>query len=329
MNGFVLFGDGCGHTQVPNIFLDKYMPGANGEYVKIYLYLLRCLSSDTQELSVTLIADKFDRTEGDVDRALRYWEKMHLLKLEYDADKNLTGVRLLDGTETECPGTEVPARAQEGLSDDDFRQLVFVCEQYLGRPLSSTEVEKITAVHDSLGFPPELIEYLVEYCVSGGHKSMRYIEATAAAWKEAGITTLDDARQRTSVYNSAYFKILKSFGITGRGPVEAEIRYMDKWLHEEHFPLELVTEACNRTVAQISRPSFAYADKILSSWKASGVQKTEDLDRVLKKSGARGDGRQAGSEGQNRPRQSSPDKFHNFSERDYDYGQLEKALVNK
>ena len=53
----------------------------NGEYVKIYLYLLRCLKSDSQELSIPLIADKFEHTETDVRRALKYWEKMKLLKL--------------------------------------------------------------------------------------------------------------------------------------------------------------------------------------------------------------------------------------------------------
>ncbi len=28
-------------TLIPNRFLDEYMPRANGEFVKIYLYLLR------------------------------------------------------------------------------------------------------------------------------------------------------------------------------------------------------------------------------------------------------------------------------------------------
>ena len=77
MSGFVLHGDGdYGHTLVPNLFLDNYMPEANGEYVKIYLYLLRCLKSDTQELSIELIANKFENTESDVRRALKYWERM-------------------------------------------------------------------------------------------------------------------------------------------------------------------------------------------------------------------------------------------------------------
>ena len=33
--------DGRQVTCVPNAFIDRYMRDANGEYVKVYLYLLR------------------------------------------------------------------------------------------------------------------------------------------------------------------------------------------------------------------------------------------------------------------------------------------------
>ena len=72
MTHFQLHGPaGGGHTLVSDLFLDEYMPSANGEYVKVYLYLLRCLKSDVQDLSISLIADKFEHTENDVRRALK------------------------------------------------------------------------------------------------------------------------------------------------------------------------------------------------------------------------------------------------------------------
>ena len=119
MSGFVLHGDGDhGHTLVPNLFLDNYMPEANGEYVKIYLYLLRCLKSDTQELSIELIANKFENTESDVRRALKYWERMKLLKLQYDNSQNLTGIQIVNEpeagnvkTETQTPVASQSAAA--------------------------------------------------------------------------------------------------------------------------------------------------------------------------------------------------------------------------
>ena len=60
-------------------FIDNYMPEANGEYVKVYLLLLRCQASPDRELTVSGIADILDDTEKDVIRALIYWKKQGLM----------------------------------------------------------------------------------------------------------------------------------------------------------------------------------------------------------------------------------------------------------
>ena len=62
-------------TIVPNQFIDRFMPSANGEFVKVYLYLLRCIHSHASNCTISEIADKFNNTEMDIQRALRYWQK--------------------------------------------------------------------------------------------------------------------------------------------------------------------------------------------------------------------------------------------------------------
>ena len=63
-------------TLVENEFIDKYMAEANGEYVKVYLLLLRYKCDPSVNLGVSEIADILDCTEKDVNRALDYWTKM-------------------------------------------------------------------------------------------------------------------------------------------------------------------------------------------------------------------------------------------------------------
>ena len=63
------------YTFISNVFLDFYMPSANGEFVKIYLYLLRHASQTKTLLDFTSVADALNCTEADIQRALRYWEK--------------------------------------------------------------------------------------------------------------------------------------------------------------------------------------------------------------------------------------------------------------
>jgi len=90
-------------TTVSNIFIDEYMRDANDAQIKIYLYLIRMLNANLP-FSVSDIADKFNHTEKDIQRALRYWEKMHLLRLEYDEDKSISGIYFLDSSD--APGQE-------------------------------------------------------------------------------------------------------------------------------------------------------------------------------------------------------------------------------
>ena len=96
MSRFKIYQENCSDvTVVSNLFIDEYMKDANDAQLKIYLYLLRVMGAG-HSTSVSDIADQFNHTEKDVVRALKYWEKNHLLTLEYDDTKNLSGIRLLD-----------------------------------------------------------------------------------------------------------------------------------------------------------------------------------------------------------------------------------------
>ena len=53
---------GRGTTAVSNVFIDEYMADANDAQLKVYLYLLRKLSSG-RPTTVMDIADKFNHTE--------------------------------------------------------------------------------------------------------------------------------------------------------------------------------------------------------------------------------------------------------------------------
>ena len=69
-------------TMISNVFIDEYMPEAHGDYVKVYLYLLRHLYAPVPDLSVTSMAEHFDNTEKDILKAIQYWERQGLLKTE-------------------------------------------------------------------------------------------------------------------------------------------------------------------------------------------------------------------------------------------------------
>lgn len=92
-------------TVVSNLFIDEYMKDANDAQLKVYFYLLRMLNAD-QAISVSGIADKFNHTEKDVIRALKYWEKKQILDLDFDENKALVGIHLRDLSAQATPASQ-------------------------------------------------------------------------------------------------------------------------------------------------------------------------------------------------------------------------------
>ena len=73
--------------------------------------------------------------------------------------------------------------------------------KYIGAPLSPTDVRTILYIRETLGMSGELIEYLVEYCVSNQHTSLRYMEKVAINWTEQGISTVDEYKDASTLYS--------------------------------------------------------------------------------------------------------------------------------
>ena len=91
----------------------------------------------------------------------------------------------------ESPATPEPKSAQTPSEKNrkEFREITHVTELYLGKTLTKTEVEELVYFYDVLGMSADLIEYLIEYCVENGHKSIHYIKKVALS---AGIAPACD-----------------------------------------------------------------------------------------------------------------------------------------
>ena len=335
-------------TLIDNSFIDKYMSSANGEFVKLYIYLLRCANAGA-DLSISSIADFFDHTEKDVKRALSYWEKLGILHLSYDAAGSITDIIFCSEEEPakatprvntpEDEEVEIPSRSSLSTSrrkelkeDEEIRQLVFVAETYFGRPLSSSELNNILYFYDTLEFSGELIEYLLAYCASKGNPGAKYMEKVALGWYREGISTVAQAKRQSSQYNRDYYQIFNALGIKGRAPVPKEVDYMDRWLRQWSLPMDVILEACARTVLATHQSSFSYTDSILKKWHESGVDSLADVDKLDAEHQAAmnetGKVVQLTSPARGGNRNKTANRFNNFRQREYDYDRLEQELLN-
>ena len=314
-------------TVLENEFIDKHMAKANGEYVKVYLFLLRHLKGPGNIPTISQIADALDDTEKDVIRALNYWKNQGLLDYEIRTEAPAA-----------VPSAEIPASDVSDIerfrSRKEFREILHVTEQYLQKTLSHTEMDAITYFYESLGMSADLIEYLIEYCVENNHKSIHYIRKVALSWHEQNITTVAQAKCNTVFYNKNYYTVLNAYGIKGRAPASSEISFIKRWYEEYGFSSAVVIEAVNRTMDTIHQPSFDYTESILKRWFDKGIHNLEDIAAAdsdyLKAKEQRAACRENAKAQKNTAAgRKTNNKFNNFDSRSYDMDDLERRLLQQ
>ena len=396
-------------TTVSDIFIDQYMPKANGEFVKVYLYLLRATGSGAGIATISEIADHFSNTEADIIRALNYWASEGILQLQSGADGQIMGINLCslsasgmqaaqsniqsavadNAAQNSLQNSVVNNAAQNNLQNGvvnnaaqnistanirmqdsvveklksqttdkasssqkeytldeikefrknpDISELFFIIETYLKHTLSSTDTNMVLYWLDELHFSTDLVEYLVEYCITKGHSSLRYMNKVALGWADAGIKTVDQAKDDAAAHSQIYYSVMKALGITGRNLVDSEVSLINKWVGEYGFDIELVKAACSKTISAIQKPSFEYTDSILANWRKKDVHTLKDVEvldaNFAKANKASATGSSQGTNAANcssKPKSnnsSSKNKFNNFNQRNNDYDKLEKLFLN-
>ena len=447
-----------GATLIDNLFIDYYMAKANGEFVKIYLYLVRCADAGC-DITVPSIADFFQQTEGDVRRALHYWELSGLIYLVPNKKGEVEEIQLLPprrpetadqasafgapvqfgmpassalldagvsvapeagaavkygsrasvtpeagnsgkaaragsrasvapeagnsgkaakagsglpavpkadntaeyeketsavpitskaakaaraGKETSSvPESAVPAEEAGSRQRDrqlqraELSRLFYVAETYFQRKLSSSEMSMLDYFVSDLGMSPDLVEYLLEYCIGKGHTSVRYMEKVAQAWALKKITSVSEAKDEARSFGGDYTAIFRELGLT-RQPAPAEMKLMDKWLSEYSYSLDIIKEACRRTILQASQPSLSYADGILSSWHSSGARNMDQIRKLDEEHAADARTRESASEkpkaGQSRGQKSrlgASGRFSGYSHEDTDWNSISRAIMDQ
>lgn len=396
-------------TTVSDIFIDQYMPKANGEFVKVYLYLLRATGSGAGIATISEIADHFSNTEADIIRALNYWASEGILQLQSGADGQIIGINLcslsvsgmqaaqsniqsavadnaaqnnlqnsvvnnaaqnnlqngvvnndaqnisttnirMQDSVVEKLKSQTPDKAassqkeytldeiKEFRKNPDISELFFIIETYLKHTLSSSDTNMVLYWLDELHFSTDLVEYLVEYCITKGHSSLRYMNKVALGWADAGIKTVDQAKDDAAAHSQIYYSVMKALGITGRNLVDSEVSLINKWVGEYGFDIELVKAACSKTISAIQKPSFEYTDSILANWRKKDVHTLKDVEvldaNFAKANKASATGSSQGTNaanGSSKPKSNNPgskNKFNNFNQRNNDYDKLEKLFLN-
>lgn len=320
MSTFIFKTKTFDYTPVSNIFIDKYMPKARGEYVKVYLLGLKYCLGGELGVNSSILAGTLHLLETDIINAWNYWNDegvIRMIPVDNMGNYNIEFLDLEVCNEDSSDSINLLTELNKGTNKDMLQDI----EKLIGRPLSPREMTMYLGWQKDFSFPPELILILIQYCVSKGKTDSRYIEKIAMAWYDSKIRTIEDAQSFIKKHEDKWIKIRKI--LTYLGIKDAEVMkpqedMLDKWINIYKFPLEIIYKACDICFERINKADFKYIDGILNSWFKDGIKTLED---VAKKDLKKSNFKKANSY------KASNDSFNDFDQRTYDFDSLEKRLL--
>jgi DnaD/phage-associated family protein len=331
-------------TNISNKFIDEYLTVSNPTFVLVYIFFYRHCFSGTGVINKEFASSKLNILESDIINAFKYWEKEGLLNINYAEGFSIEFLEVkskIKATNEQVPKEEVvkkvitletrPQYAVQELEmiknqSEEVQKLFSLAEETLSKMLNFNDLSVLFSLYDWLGLPLKVIEILLKYCQENNSRNMRYIEKVAIDWAENGINTIEKAEEHLRVFNKDYREILKAFGQNSRNPTTSEINYMKKWLFEINMPLEIVLEACDKTIMQIGQPKFSYADKILTKWDKENmktIEKIRESEEAFYKSKEE---KVLENKKISKPKSN---RFANFEQRNYDFEEMERLVQKK
>ena len=236
------------------------------------------------------VAARCKRSLGEVDAALAFWRGAGVLALTEGEEVQLAA----PATDTAAPAPRVvadkglPSYSTEELSgilerNKGLSRLINDSQQAFGKIFNQSEHTVIVALSDFLGLEDEYILLLLTHCRYMGIKSLRYVEQKAIALYDSGIRdikSLEEKLHHIEVMASSAGRICAMFGMGTREPSKREQAFIEKWICKFKFSDEVIKLAYEITVDTTTKPTLAYANKILERWHAEGYKTVEDVERA-------------------------------------------------
>lgn len=278
--------DNLATTTIENIFINEYMPEADGDFVKVYLYGLKnSQNPQLVPLSNSELAKLLNIEEETIIRAYVYWEKKGVVKIEkinedFSIIFNSLSEIVVHETEIKTNIDLFPSKYRDCR---EFKQLITSAEKFLGGSVLTTNF--LTAFVDWIEiyqFDYECILYLLEHVLTNIkaeeytlNGKLNYLKKVAEDWFERDIHSISDAIFYVDSYkknNKLLFRILRELGIR-RNPIKFERDLVYKWKEEYNYDDSIILEGVSRTTV----PKFSYLDSILTNWHQKGFTTLKEI----------------------------------------------------
>lgn len=270
------------NTTIPDIFFTQYLPEANGDFIKVYLYIL-FLSKYDKDIKVNDLCKKLGLTLPVIQNALKYWEEQGVLT------KKNTGFVFNHLQELELHQLYKPKAAlsaeqiqKSAESQKRAKTIEYINNKYFSGLMPTSWYPDIELWFQKYEFDDEVMISLFGECFDKSALHRNYIQAVADAWSKNHIKTyndLDSYYERQEKTKKVANMVNKKLSLA-RPLSQYEFAYVEKWVIDFGFTFDIIEIALKKTTSKLN-PSFDYIDKLLTDWHDRGFKTPEQVQKFL------------------------------------------------
>ena len=272
-------------TALPDIFFTTYLSSADGDSVKVYLYML-FLSKYNKDIKVNDLSKILSMPIANVQNAIKYWEDNDII-IKKNNGYVLKSIQDLTLNHLYKAKVTINPERAEAVEKNQYRSKAIesINTMFFQGIMAPTWYNDIYLWFDKYGFDEQVMISLFQYCFDRSARNRNYIQTVADSWQQHGIKTysdLDTYYQKQDKFIKLKKSISKKLGIS-RQLTSFEDAYIEKWIYEFNYEMPIIEIALKKTTSK-TNPSFDYINSLLADWYDRNLKSTDDIEKYLQES---------------------------------------------
>lgn len=269
-------------TTIPDIFFTEYLYSTNGDYIKVYLYMM-FLSKYNKDIKISDLSKALNIPIKIIQEACTYWEENRVItkKVNGYIINNLQDIEL---HKLYSPKITLSPKDIEKNEQNQYRAKAIesINNNYFQGIMSPSWYCDIELWFKKYGFDEQVMITLFDYCFNKSALHRNYIQAVADTWHKNNVKTYSDlenyeqTQEKLSILKKCISKKLK----LTRPLTQYEEAYIEKWALDFNYGIDIIDLALKKTTSK-SNPNFDYLNKLLSDWNDRKFKTRTDIEEFL------------------------------------------------
>ena len=269
-------------TEIPDVFFTEYLPETNGNFIKVYFYML-FLSKYNKEIKINDLSKTLALDFPVVQDAIKYWEGKGVFVKTPDG-YTLANIQELELLKLYTPKVTSSPEDVKKSAQNQYRAKAIeqINNQFFQGVMSPSWYNDIDLWFNKYGFDEQVMLALFNYAYDKRALHRNYIQATADAWSKNNIKTFNDLdsyfeKQEKRISTSS--KIAKKLNLY-RKLTSYEEEDIVKWTENYGYDMDIIEIALKKASSN-NKVRFDYIDTLLTDWHSKELHTSNEVNTYL------------------------------------------------